>query len=69
MLCFVSGQSPNAHALINDVYEKFGESCLDMLRTRQTNKEEEFGEISLALEKHTYNTELFVGMHREATVP
>ena len=69
MLCFVSGQSPNAHALINDVYEKFGESCLDMLRTRQTNKEEEFGEMCLAVEKQTYNTGLFVGMYREATVP
>ena len=40
-----------------------------MLRTRQTNKEEEFGEISLAAEKQTYDTELFVGMYREATVP
>ena len=69
MLCFVSGKSSNVHALIDDVYEKFVESCLDMLRTRQTNKEEEFGEISLALEKHTYNTELFVEMYREATVP
>ena len=69
VLCFVSDQSPNAHALINDVYEKFGESCLDMLRTRQADKGDEFGEMRLAVEKQSYDTGVFVTMYREATVP
>ena len=67
VLCFVCGQSPNAHALINDVYEKFGESCLDMLRTRQADKGDEFGEMRLAVEKQGYDdTGVFVTMYREA---
>ena len=67
-MCFVSGQSSKARVLINDVYEKFGESCLDMLRTRQTDKEEIFGELDIAREKQTYETKVFVAMYREASI-
>ena len=48
------------------VRKKFGKSSLDILRTLQADKEDD---TRLTVEKQSYETGVFVTMHREATIP
>ena len=52
--------------LVRKLANKFGKSSLDILRTPQTDKEDD---TRLTVEKQSYETGVFVTMHREATIP